>query len=311
VEAAFALAGETGKPLFLYWGAEWCPPCHYLKEKIFSHPDFIEKSREFVALYLDGDTERAQIYGEEFGTLGYPTVILFNPGGEEIMRLPSDVGVARYVALMNGALRRMEPISQVMADVMEAGPASAAPGDLNALAFCSWGNIEGLDDEGQKEAAARLYRETPDSLPIEKSRFFTMLLGSELESLDAEEEGVGLTDAERTAYRREVDVLLADPALRNANLFFLFYWAAETTELLHPELSPERDGLMDGWVTAMHQVEADETLSVSDRLSAAFALIALAQLEAGEDEPLPADLVSHVRARVAWAAENASGEREM
>ena len=31
VEEAFASAKDSGKPVFLYWGAVWCPPCHNLK----------------------------------------------------------------------------------------------------------------------------------------------------------------------------------------------------------------------------------------------------------------------------------------
>ena len=28
VDEAFAAAKASGKPIFPYWGAEWCPPCH-------------------------------------------------------------------------------------------------------------------------------------------------------------------------------------------------------------------------------------------------------------------------------------------
>lgn len=30
VEGAFATAKTQDKPIFLYWGAVWCPPCHEL-----------------------------------------------------------------------------------------------------------------------------------------------------------------------------------------------------------------------------------------------------------------------------------------
>ena len=95
VEEGFALAKSENKPVYLYWGAVWCPPCQYLKTTIFSRPEFVEKSNEFVTVYLDGDTERAQIYGERFDVMGYPTVIIFSPEGEEIMRMPTDVEPAR------------------------------------------------------------------------------------------------------------------------------------------------------------------------------------------------------------------------
>ena len=55
VDAAFKSARAANKPVLLYWGAQWCPPCKQLKSAVFSRPDFIEKSKLFVAVYLDGD----------------------------------------------------------------------------------------------------------------------------------------------------------------------------------------------------------------------------------------------------------------
>ena len=91
VDAAFAAAKAANKPVFLYWGAEWCPPCAQIKSTIFSKREFQERSRLFVPVYLDGDTPSAQKHGERFGVIGYPTMILFKPDGTEITRLPGGV----------------------------------------------------------------------------------------------------------------------------------------------------------------------------------------------------------------------------
>ena len=64
VEQAFAMAKEQNKPLFLYWGAVWCPYCSRIKSTVFQSRDFIALSELFVPYYLDGDTEQAQAVGE-------------------------------------------------------------------------------------------------------------------------------------------------------------------------------------------------------------------------------------------------------
>ena len=48
VDAAFAAAKAESKPVFLYWGAKWCPPCNQVMATILNRQDFIERSRHFV-----------------------------------------------------------------------------------------------------------------------------------------------------------------------------------------------------------------------------------------------------------------------
>jgi len=66
VDAAFAEAKASNKPVFLYWGAKWCPPCNQVKATLFNRMDFIERSRAFVPVYIDGDSPGAQKLGTRF-----------------------------------------------------------------------------------------------------------------------------------------------------------------------------------------------------------------------------------------------------
>src|SRR5262245_20881607 len=70
VDAAFAAAKADDKPLYLYWGAEWCPPCAQIKSTIFNRREFQERSKLFIPVYLDGDTPGAQKQGQRFGVIG-------------------------------------------------------------------------------------------------------------------------------------------------------------------------------------------------------------------------------------------------
>ena len=152
IEEAFAEAKQQQRPVFLYWGAEWCPPCHYLKDKVFKRPEFIAKSREFVTVYLDGDTERAQILGEDLGVAGYPTVILFSPDGEEVMRMASSIPAEQYALVLDSAIAQMLPIQDVLARVLEEGPSEAARADLSLLAFYSWGQDDKVNLEEKSDS---------------------------------------------------------------------------------------------------------------------------------------------------------------
>ena len=102
VEDALAEAKEVGKPVILYWGAVWCPPCNQMKATLFRDPSFIAETQNFVPVYLDGDTAGAQRWGEQFGISGYPTVIILKPDGTEITRIASATMAGELPHLLRG-----------------------------------------------------------------------------------------------------------------------------------------------------------------------------------------------------------------
>ena len=48
VEQAFADARDSDTPVFLYWGAVWCPPCQEIKSTVFKSKDFIDLTMFFL-----------------------------------------------------------------------------------------------------------------------------------------------------------------------------------------------------------------------------------------------------------------------
>lgn len=320
VKEAFHEAQSIGKPVFLYWGAEWCPPCHYLKDKLFKRPDFIARMKNFIPVYLDGDTESAQIWGEKLSVLGYPTVIVFSPTGDEVMRMPSTLPVDQYQEVLDAAMGSTRPVKVVLDDVMATGPSSANAADLTTLAFYSWSQDTSIDLEpaDMQPIFRRLYDETPANLEVERSRFLTQYLVSAAaarrQSSDGDEvDQIG--DDELESLRSEAVQVLRDNDLRAANLVWVLYYSTDTIDLLTPNPGPDRDALIAAWQAATSEIEHDPTLTVDDRLSAVMPQIALAKLASGEQDgstwEASEELKQHVRERVAWAAHEVSAEGEL
>jgi thiol-disulfide isomerase/thioredoxin len=137
VSAAFAAAKLADKPVFLYWGAKWCPPCQQLKSSVFSRSDFIAKTHQFVAVYLDGDEPGAQKWGETFHVSGYPTVVILRPDRRELTRISGGVDLASYADSLDAALGDVKPLADVLATLVK-DPGALQPADCRRLAYYAW-----------------------------------------------------------------------------------------------------------------------------------------------------------------------------
>jgi len=312
VQTAFDTAKAENKPVFLYWGAVWCPPCYYLKTRVFHRPEFVAASKAFLALELDGDTERAQIWGEKFDVKGYPTVIVFNPAGEEIMRLTSGIDAEQYAGVLASAKARMTPIADVLAAVEDGGPATAAKEDLDLLAFYAWDQDSVLDLDTERKLALfkRLWLETPETLTVARNRFLCLWIEtlhaarSAAEDAAAEGETPELpapTADEAPAVLAGLAAVFADPVLRSANTNTIYYWSEETATMLFPEPGPDRDAFGASWAAAARAIEDDEAMTVDDRLTAFYPQIILARLQASA-APAAGDVVTATGALTPTAA---------
>jgi thioredoxin-related protein len=297
VEAAFAQARAENKPVFVYWGAEWCPPCNQLKATLFNRVDFIERSRAFVPVYIDGDSPGAQKLGTRFKVRGYPTMLLFNTDGTELTRLPGEVDAAQYTQLLTLGMSAQRPVKAVLADARQGGR-GLTPNDWKLLAFYSWET-----DEQQlvpKAQVPALLKQLAAACPADQPATATRLLLKAVAATDAE--SAGPPDAPA---RVRVSALLADARAARSHMDVLTNNAADITRALSAAGTPERARLARAFDAALAALQSDMTLSRADRMTALYARVELARIDRDKDDArapvLPAPLLADVREQAAHA----------
>jgi thioredoxin-related protein len=295
VDAAFAQARAEAKPVFVYWGAKWCPPCNHVKATLFNRQDFIARSRAFVPVYVDGDSPGAQKLGARFKVSGYPTMLLFNPQGAELTRLPGEVEGERYTQVLTLGMNAQRPVKDVLAQVKTDAKALSG-NDWRLLAFYSWDT-----DQQQlvpKDGVPALLRQFADACPADPPEIAARLRLKALAAVD--ETAPARPDA---AAQATVLALLADAGAARVHLDLLTNNAPDITRALSKPASPQRAELLTAFDGALKRFEADTTLARADRMQALIAQVELARIDAKKDAAvtLPEPLLADIRAHTARA----------
>lgn len=276
IARAFSQAKAEKKPVLLYWGAKWCPPCNQLKATLFNRADFIEQSKAFVAVGIDGDGPGAQKLGTRFKVRGYPTLILFNPSGNEITRLPGEADAAQVMKVLQLGLSSGRPVKAVLADAKAGKKLNA--NEWRLLGFYGWET-----DEQQllpvAERAATLTQLAKASEGADGETTTRLWL----KSIGALAEGKAADPAQLPRLR----AVLADATQARAQMDVLSNEARDLVKALAPTTGEARTALLAEFDTALKRLNADATLSRADRLNALQARIELARLDTAKDEPHP------------------------
>ncbi len=282
VQEAFAEAKATERPVFLFWSAAWCPYCQQLKSSVFTRRDFIEKSRLFVPVYLDGDDPGAQKWGETLKVSGYPTVLILRPDGTELMRIAGGMDVERYTGILDLALSDTRPVAQILA-TLDTSKEKLSADDCRRLAYHGF-VLETAAVEYTRlanlmwQAAERC----PEALSVERARLQVQSVALDIKQpvtdrVKAIVELLGNTD---------LSVAVADTLFTLDDSFFV---AARSAAVV-----PEEE-LRDRWFRVMDAAAMDPRYSESDQFFALTNKLNGAKVFGA----LTPEMIANARARVA------------
>jgi thiol-disulfide isomerase/thioredoxin len=311
LDAIVASSRAAGRPLLLYWGAVWCPPCNQLEATLFRRPDFIALTRRVVAVHLDGDSPGAQKLGAQYRVRGYPTVIVFDPRGRELTRLPGEVDAPVYLqalaaVLVEGDAAPVRPVADLLAAARR-GEALTA-GDWRRLAWYSWDTDEArllpaadlatvLAALGRAGAAVNLAAST-------RLQLKAVIASSEPGAAKLDEDA-------RFSAAAALLRLLGEAGAAREQMDLVTGAVTELAGSLAAAGTPQREQLMQVWAQSARRLQSDVTLSRADRLGALQARVDLAALgQLPGDVTIDAGLRSDIRTAVAAADRDSTDPAE-
>ncbi|MCY4753100.1 thioredoxin family protein [Pelomonas aquatica] len=295
IDRYFQQAKAEKKPVLLYWGAKWCPPCNQLKATLFNRADFIEQSKAFVAVGIDGDAPGAQKLGNRFKVRGYPTLILFSPSGSEITRLPGEADAAQVMKVLQLGLSSGRPVKAVLADARAGKKLSA--NEWRLLGFYGWETDEQqLLPAEQRTATLAQLAKASEGAGAELAETSTRLW---LKSVGAMAEGKAADPAQISTGLPRLRAVLADAPQAHAQMDVLTNEAPDLVKAFAPQPGDARNALVAEFDAALRRLNADATLSRADRLNALQGRVDLARLDSPRDDPnpkgIPAALLAEAR----------------
>jgi hypothetical protein len=239
-----------------------------LKATVFSRPDFIEKLRLFIPVYLDGDDPGAQKWGDRFGVSGYPTVLVLRADQGELARISGGMDLAQYSQVLDTVLGDVRPVGIILAALNSRGAHSLAVDDCHRLAYYAWDLTDEVNARFSALAAtlAQAAARCPTGTEADRARLIVTAA-----SLAADGEAEGLAAGKPPGQRLvrligQVDGILRSPIAANGiadalgGLDESFFQAVART---HPD---DAAGWDQRFASVMETAAADPRFSAADHL---------------------------------------------
>jgi hypothetical protein len=250
----------------------------------------------FVPIYLDGDAKGAQHQAERLKVAAYPSMLVLNSNGEEVMRIMESVNETEFAVALKSALVASRPLAKTI-ELATLGKAS--PEDWRVIALSRF-DILGLSEQELLKLHAEMAAAVPYNMQKERALLAARLLETAANSTASETKSKVADDAQTylgRIFATPETKYAARSILISSNLKNIVSW-------LHPLAEgPEYEALKEQWLHAARALSETGSLSVENQLSAECLPLFFEQLE-HPDGPVPGS----IRDRIVAAA-NKTDER--
>jgi thiol-disulfide isomerase/thioredoxin len=300
---ALARSQETSRPIFLYWGTKWCPPCAEMQVTVLRRPQFRARCAHMVVLAIDGDAPGAQACGERVDVSVYPSMLILDRDEREWIRLPCGLKEGVFCSVIDAALRKRMPMS-LLVDALYHRGGDLDEDDLTLLAFHYWPQDRRIRPGAERLGfLERLDAAVPRNLAGLASRVLVWHI--------TERSGRPLTDTAPTLRYRLYDQVSALFDSREATfsaLYYLLVAVEPVVEFLCENDAGRRRDLIKIILGVVERLAEDPTLSWTERLIAHSARLSLESDAATSDGSSP--VLERTRALVTQADRATVGQVE-
>lgn len=87
-KAALAEQSQSGKPMAIFFHADWCQSCKKLRETVLSTPEVKQYMSGFIRVKLEPEKEReVKILADKLGVIGFPTFFIIADKSKQAVKL--------------------------------------------------------------------------------------------------------------------------------------------------------------------------------------------------------------------------------